>query len=221
MSSLRVHRINAGMSWAYLLEAERSLVLVDAGSRGKESAVLRRMADLGRDDLSLIFITHAHLDHYGSAAELRRHTGAPIAVHRADAEAMARGDTPLRNVRLWGHVTKALLPHLQRWLRPEPTTADIILEDGDDLSRFGVDASVIHTPGHTDGSSTLMVEGRLAFVGDLISTMLVPHVQLIYAMDWDMLYDSVRRLKALRPEMVYSAHGRRPMTGDALQRMKL
>ena len=107
--SLPVHNIPTGMSTAYLIESDGGLALVDAGLPRYERRVLRRMRALGRDDLRLIFITHAHLDHYGSAAALRRLTGAPIAIHRADGDTMARGDTPLGSVRGRGRLMWALL----------------------------------------------------------------------------------------------------------------
>jgi len=217
--SLQVHDIALGMVHAYLIEAEAGLALVDAGFPRYERRVLRRMRALGRDDLRLIFLTHAHLDHYGSAAALRRLTGASIAVHRADGEAMARGETPLGSVRGRGRLLQALLPLLESYLRPEPTVANLLLDDGDDLGDYGLDAAVLHTPGHTPGSSCLFIEGRLAFVGDLLSTVGRPHVQRFFADDWSLIPDSLLRLQALRPEWVYVGHGRRPLSGKALQHL--
>jgi len=106
---LQVHNIPMGIAPARLIESDASLVLVDAGLPRYEHRVLRRMRALGLDDPRLIFVTHAHLDHYGSAAALRRLTGAPIAIHRADGDTMARGDTPLGSVRGRGRLMWALL----------------------------------------------------------------------------------------------------------------
>ncbi len=217
--SLQVHNVPMGMACAYLIESGAGLVLVDAGSSGHEPGVLRRIRALGRDDLRLIFITHAHLDHYGSAAALRRLTGAPIAIHRADGDAMARGDTCLGSVRGRGRLVRALLPLFKPYLQPEPTLADFLLDDGENLRAYGLDAVVLHTPGHTPGSSCLLVEGRLAFVGDLLSTTGRPHVQRFFADDWSLIPNSLARLQALRPEWIYTGHGRRPLSGEALQRL--
>ena len=216
---LQVHDISMGMVQAYLIQSEAGLVLVDAGMPRYERRVMRRMQALGRDDLRLIFITHAHLDHYGSAAALRRLTGAPIAVHRADAEAMARGETILGSVRGRGRLVRALLPLFGPYLRLEPTVADLLLDDGDKLQDYGLDAVVLHTPGHTSGSSCLLVEGQLAFVGDLLSTTGGPHVQRFFADDWSLIPKSLARLQALKPAWIYVGHGRRPMTGEMLQRL--
>ena len=216
---MRVHTIITGTSTAYLIETDAGLVLVDAGYPKYERRMLRRMRALGQDSLRLIFITHAHLDHYGSAASLRRLTGAPIAIHRADADAMARGETPVGSVRGRGWFTWMLLRLFEPHLRAEPTPPDVLLNDGDHLRAYGLDASVLHTPGHTPGSSCLIVEGRIAFVGDLLSNTIRPHVQGSFADDWSLIPQSLSRLKALRPEWVYAGHGRRPLSGEAFQRM--
>lgn len=216
---MRIHTIQTGLSAAYLLESDEGLVLVDAGAPGAEKKILARMDRLGRDDLRLIFITHAHYDHYGSAAALRRLTGAPVAIHGDDAEAMACGETRLGSVRLWGHLTRYCLLPLAERLRPaEPVEADQIVADGDDLARFGLQATVLHTPGHTLGSSTLLAAGS-AFAGDLISTTGRPHPQRLYAQDWHQLAKSLRRLQELLPDYVYAGHGHRPLHGEMLKRL--
>ncbi len=110
------------------------MVLVDAGIKGEEQKILRKITEVGKGDLCLIFITHAHLDHYGSAAAVRRITGAPIAIHHLDEEAMALGETRLGSARNIGRVLAPLLPVVHPLIRPEPAKADLIVEDGDVLA---------------------------------------------------------------------------------------
>ena len=140
---MRVHRLSLGMGCAYLLEHGSGLTLVDAGSPGVERVVLRLLENLRRDGLRLIYITHAHLDHYGCAAALRRLTGAKIAIHQADAQAMTDGETHLGLTRGRGRVVQHLFPLIGKLLRPEPTPPDITLEDGQDLSELGLPARVV------------------------------------------------------------------------------
>jgi len=226
-----VHPVPLGLSEAYLLETAAGVVLVDAGSPHQERVILRHLRALrqaqdkalGSDNgcrfLRLIFITHAHLDHYGSAAALRRLTAAPVAIHRADAEALARGETRLGSARGRGKLMHVLLPLVELCLRPEPVTPDLLLEDGDDLADYGLEARVIHTPGHTLGSSCLIVEDRLGFVGDLLSNTNRPHLQSLYAEDWSLLKQSYARLQQIELDTVYPGHGRGPVSGQALQRL--
>ena len=213
---LKIHLIKSLMSQAYLIESPDGLVLVDTGGPGNASKILGKMKDIGRADLRLILITHGHFDHYGSAGVLRRRTGAPIAVHRADAEAMAEGETRLGEVRSWGRLGKALLPVARLIWRTEGTPADMLVDEGFSLEAFGIQAKILHMPGHTPGSIGLVVEGRYVFAGDLLSSRPRLHPQSYYASDWDQVARSLERLKKMDPSMVFPGHGR-PVRGDELE----
>jgi hydroxyacylglutathione hydrolase len=218
---LRVHSIFGGIAVSHLIESDGGLVLVDAGLPGFEHFILRRMAALGRDDLRLIFITHAHMDHYGGAAALRRLTGAPIAIHRDDAGAMARGETNLGSCRGFGRVIGPFLPMLEANAPPEPTQADVLVEDGTDLRAYGLDGVVVHTPGHTPGSSCLFVEERFAFVSDLISAVFGVRGAIFFSQDWTQVPRNLARIRALEPEKIYVGHALRPVDGARLQRCRV
>jgi len=218
-SEVHIHTIPLGMASAYLVESDEGVVLIDAGTPHQERTILRHLERLGRNDLRMIFITHAHFDHYGSAAAVRRATGAPIAIHEADRDAMARGETPIGTARSYGRLTILAAPLLDRWFRPEPTAPDVILQDGDDLTRFGIPGRVVHTPGHTFGSCCLLLESGVAFVGDLVATVVRPRLQRIYAQDWDLLQRSLERLAELAPKRLYPGHGRYPLDGLTFQRL--
>lgn len=217
-TSIRVHSVQAGMSVAHLIETDTGLILVDAGLPGYEYKILRKMQELERSDLRLIFITHAHFDHYGSAAALRRITGASIAIHAADAEALSQGKTPLGSSKSWGIFGKLLLP-LGEWLRPtEATPPDIVVEDGFCFEEFALDACVIHTPGHTPGSSSLLVNDTWVFIGDVILSYPWLHTQRYYAHDWAQVTASVSRLIQLDAQWVFPGHGP-PVQGERLRKL--
>jgi len=217
-SLINIHRISvAGFANAYLLEGKDGLILVDAGPPLFEQQILDKMEELGRDDLRLIFITHAHIDHYGGAAVISAATGALIAIHEADAEALAKGETRLGSVRyLPRQVTDYVLPRLEPNIRINPTEADVLFKDGADLSEYGLDARVIHLPGHTPGSAGLVVDQQIAFIGDLISTAGGPHIQRSYADDWMQLRRNVEQLKERKPSIIYAGHGSEPLTAEEL-----
>jgi len=211
---LQVHPIKLRMSNAYVVELPSALVLIDAGSPGDSQKIRSRLKAFRGKPLRLIYITHAHLDHYGAAASIQRATNTPLAIHAEDAGAMAKGETHLGQVRGRGRLTAALMPIVTRLFQVEPVTADSVLQDGQDLGNFGLPGQVLHTPGHTPGSTSLIVDGRLAFVGDLISTFGKPHTQRLYAYDWSAIEKSLERLNALDLEWLYPGHGRRPLSGE-------
>jgi len=215
---VEVHSIHLGFSVAHLVACPRGLLLIDAGLPGCDCRILRAIEWLRRDDLKWIFVTHAHVDHYGSVAALRRLTDARIAIHAADAEPMARGETRLGDIRGRGWLMWALFRLVDPLLRPEPVSADRCLTDGGQLTGLGCEAVVVHTPGHTPGSATLVVgQGeRRAFVGDLLSATGRPHAQCCFADDWSLIPRSVTRLQGLGPAWTYTGHNRCPITARKL-----
>lgn len=213
---LEIHPLSLGMVQAYLLVCDQGLILVDAGMPGLANRVLRKISALGRRELRLIYITHAHIDHYGSAAAIRRATAAPIAIHSADEAAMSQGESPLGETRGKGRIVGSFMPLAERLIPLEPTKPDIVMKDGDELSDFGVNANVVHTPGHTLGSSSLIVEDKIAFVGDLLSSVGKPHAQRLFAQNWSAIEQSVNRLKSMQLECIYTGHGKNPLSYQEL-----
>lgn len=212
-----IHPISCGLGYAFLVEMPSGLFLVDSGSPGQHGRVLAKMKALGREDLKLIWITHAHYDHYGSAAALRQQTGARIGVHPADAPSMARGESTLGSLRHYGRLFPLAQAALQRaWALP-PTKPDFTLEDGETLAGFGLDATVLHTPGHTPGHSCLLLADGTAFAGDLLGRRSQPRLQALAATDWSQLPGSLARLQAESPLWVYSGHAAHPIPGMLLQ----
>jgi len=210
-----VHSLSLFMSQAYLIETPDGLVLVDCGIRGEHTAILRAMKRLGRDDLKLILITHAHPDHCGSAAALKRLTGAPVAVHHLDAEVLALGRCQLRGPnRLKVYFTNMAIPLIS----PPALQADIVVNDGDTIEQFGLPGTILHTPGHTPGSCCLLLDRKIAIVGDLISTKGTVHIQRAFIDDWQQLTNSYIRLRDLNLETVYPGHGTRAVSGGEMAR---
>ena len=216
---LTVWRINLGVTNAYLIESESGLVLVDAGLPLQAGLIRRALEHTGRgDELRLIYITHAHVDHYGSAAAIRAETGAPIAIHSDDAAAMSAGESPLGQIRDWEWFSQTTIPWIERMIAIlEPTTPDLVVADGDRLDEYGLDGYVLWTPGHTPGSSTLIVADRYAFAGDLVSATGDPHAQSSYAFDWPEVGESLARLQVVGPALTFAGHGSEPITADELQ----
>ena len=77
-------------------------------------------------------------------------------------------------------------------------------------------ATVLHTPGHTLGSTSLLVENRFAFVGDLLTNSGRPRMQRFYAQDWSLFPKSLTRLQSAAPDWVHTGHGRKPVSREEL-----
>jgi len=149
----------------FLVRGEKN-VLVDTGRAGNEGAILAALAKKGVQpgDLDLILLTHGHGDHAGSAKALREKTGAPIAVHAGDVGMLQRGRNDA-NVPI-GLESRLLHPFFD--MRFASTEPDIVLQADDDLRQHGLDADLLHTPGHTKGSISLLFENGESIIGDVL-----------------------------------------------------
>ncbi len=185
--------------------------------QGFSGRILRQVQRLGYTprDIRLIVLTHVHMDHAGSAAELRRRSGAPIAIHRADLPIALAGRHRIPIGRgLAGVSSRWLVERSFKTLRFEAFQPDILIEEGQSLADFGLEGYVVHTPGHTSGSLTLALEDGVTLVGDaLINLFRVGYP--MYWQDPEAARESGRKIQALKPTVLYSGHGR-PFSGGAL-----
>ncbi len=158
-------KLNLRIANVYIIKGEKKTVVVDTGQAGQAQKIITRLAQLGvaPKDVSLILLTHAHIDHAGSAAELQKLTGAPLAVHAADSEMLQRGTNGAMKpigfeARLYNFVNM-----------PFPKSkADLFIDENTDLSAYGIRGKILHTPGHTAGSVSLLLEDGSAIAGDLL-----------------------------------------------------
>ena len=194
---------------SYLLKTETGYALIDTGILKKRKELEEELNRHGCQpgDLTLIIITHGHLDHVSNAAYLRDRYGAKIAMHRGDSM-MAEEANMFVDVK--GGLMLGLIGFLMKVLGLsdyEKFTPDIILEDGQDLSDYGLDATVLHTPGHSAGSiSIITAEGDL-FSGDIIMNTKKPEKTTLVD-NPEQLEASVSKIRGLDSSMVYPGHGK-------------
>ena len=217
-----VHPIKLGFSNAYLIKGERS-VLVDTGSPGEGKKILEALRSHGvaPADLALILHTHVHSDHVGSTAELLGHTDAPTAYHPADEPLMQQGNNgKLTGIGLRGRAMATFFSG-SKFERFTPT---FDLADGLRLDDYGIAATVLHTPGHTPGSVSLLFDTGEAVVGDVWMGGLVGGNLLskrpnyhYFAEDKGQLEVSMGKLLAKKVTTLYVGHGG-PLSTEVVRR---
>ncbi len=132
-------------------EETKEAVVIDPG--GDEDEILETLKFHGLK-CKLIIDTHGHFDHVDANAPVQVATGAQIAIHSLDAHMLSR---PSQDALLFtGN-------------RARTSKADILLKEGDVLSFGKYRLKVLHTPGHTPGHISLVLENHtVVYVGDLL-----------------------------------------------------
>jgi glyoxylase-like metal-dependent hydrolase (beta-lactamase superfamily II) len=175
-----VYRLgNPLVNWYAVADGGR-VTLVDSGLSGDASHIISDLAAVGirPDQVEAVVLTHGHGDHFGGAESVRTTAGAHVHVHRADAK-LVGGRTPYRTAlrvpRMLRHTSRETFAVVRYFvghgvLRP---TAVKVVDEFDDGAVLPVPGAprVVHVPGHTAGSSALLLEARgVAFTGDSLVT---------------------------------------------------
>ena len=197
---------------AYLVRAGESFVLVDTGKPEKRTDMVAQLERAGcrRGDLRLIVLTHGDYDHAGNAAHLREEHGAGIAMHPDDAGRVESADWSL-GMKAKPDKFPLLFRAVSVFVRPgafDVFTPDVLVEDGWSLGDHGLDAVVVHLPGHTNGSIGVLTAAGELFCGDLMDSMLGRPSLEFFIDDMAAAEASLTRLRGLDVTRVYPGHGK-------------
>lgn len=197
MAELEIITLELGpaMTNAYVVgdPANNTAVVIDpAWSGGKILAEVQKR----KWELQAVWLTHAHFDHFGGAAELMHTVGDSVDI------ALHPEDLPLWNV----SGGAPLFGFMDFDKGPEPT---ISLMHGQELYLGDHLFVVRHTPGHTPGHVTFHApEVKIAFCGDLIFQGSVGRTDLPGG-SWETLLESIQREIFTLPgdTQLYPGHG--------------
>jgi glyoxylase-like metal-dependent hydrolase (beta-lactamase superfamily II) len=165
----------------YLLKCNDGFLLIDAGWAGKYKKFKRELSRLGigMDSIRYILLTHHHHDHAALIQNIRNETNCRIIVHIDETGYIEKGITYTDETNQFNTWLKLLdrlaSPFIQYNYNPIALKEDdIIITDGDyDIcSLTGVRGRIIHTPGHSKGSISLLLENGNSFVGDVAMNIL-------------------------------------------------
>jgi glyoxylase-like metal-dependent hydrolase (beta-lactamase superfamily II) len=195
----------------YLLKNSQGFFLIDTGFAKNRAEIDAELQNAGctSGQLKLIVLTHGDFDHSGNAAYLREKYGTKIALHPADKGMVENGDlfyNRKANV-LMKAMGKLILVFLNSNLKKEDRfTPDIDIEDSDDLSNLGLDAKIIHVPGHSLGSIGILTGAGDFFCGDLLENRKQPAKNSLMP-DKKAFQASIKKLKPLPIGTTYPGHG--------------
>ena len=180
-------------------EETREALVVDPGDESPR--ILKALTDLNARTLALLH-THGHFDHIGATSDVAEATGAAIRLHAGDRFLY---DSLAEQASFFGLSLRA------------PRPPDQPLSDGEVISFGGFQVRAIHTPGHTPGSTSFLLEGEspILFSGDTLFHRSIGRTDL-WGGDTDQILASIReRLFTLPAETpVVCGHGPSTTIGE-------
>jgi glyoxylase-like metal-dependent hydrolase (beta-lactamase superfamily II) len=191
----------------YFIRTETGHILIDTGGSNRRADLEKELKRAGcrPGDLTLIVLTHGDFDHTGNAAYLRKMFGTKIAMHSDDSGMIEQGDLFFNRAK--GNVLIRMMVRIFfRFGTSKRCTPDVSVDDGDDLSEYGFDATVLSLPGHSKGSIGILTAGGDLFCGDLLENITKPALGSIID-DLKEANASVEKLKKLKINTVYPGHG--------------
>jgi metallo-beta-lactamase class B len=139
-----IHYVGVAGVSSFLITTPEGHILIDTGFELTVPRIKESVTKLGfrLEDVKIILSSHAHLDHVGGHALMKKLTGAKIMMSEADAALLANGGTT------------DFTPYSTNMVSYAPARADRLLRDGDKVSLGATTLTCHLTPGHTKGCTT-------------------------------------------------------------------
>jgi glyoxylase-like metal-dependent hydrolase (beta-lactamase superfamily II) len=204
----------------HLVRLPDGYALIDTAMPGSAPAILDALSRLGgrSQELRQIVLTHSHIDHMGSAADLAEATGARVLAGALDAP-FIRGTTS-EPPPVYTAPERALHEQITagfsegNFPSPRPVPVDVELHDGDTIDDWGEPVHVLHVPGHTPGSIALhLPSSGVLFSGDTVATAEGRAILGPFNVDREQAITSFRRLASLDVEALCVPHGEPVLKG--------
>ncbi len=169
-------------------ESNKEGMIIDPGAEAE--VILEKVKDLELEIKSIV-LTHGHIDHIGALKEVKEATGAEVAIHADDAQALQENSVS----------TMFGLSY------PTPLPADRLLQGEDSMDIGDLHFLVLHTPGHSPGCICLLGEG-IIFSGDTLFNYGIGRADLPGG-SYSQLMNSIHTKLMVLPDntIVYPGHG--------------
>jgi glyoxylase-like metal-dependent hydrolase (beta-lactamase superfamily II) len=195
----KIHTIVVGrlQTNCYILQSDSMALVIDPGD--EPGRILRFLDDIAVKP-SRIIATHTHFDHVLGVEAIRSALKIPFLIHRDDLSML-----------------ESMQSHVRQFMGfnvPPPPKVDQFLNDGESITVGKDEVKVIHTPGHSPGSISLVGQG-FVLAGDALFNQSIGRTDLPGG-DFDLLVHSItQRLFSLDDDtIVYPGHGPETSIGD-------
>jgi hydroxyacylglutathione hydrolase len=208
-----VQPVRFGHSNVYFIRTEDGNILVDAGMPGDTDNLDEVFAVAGVEphSIRLIVVTHGHMDHIGLLAYAKETTGAQVLCHRSLSEGLAIGEMEVSVAQnYFGHFLNLMtgIQEMTGGADIEGVDCDILVDDVFDLSDYGISGRLIHTPGHSQGSISIILANGETLIGDMVRDVGDGEIGPgMFYEDRETLIASLEEVALLESRTIYLSHG--------------
>jgi len=208
-SGYKIIQILSGRSNVFLLTNGEKNILIDTSPKFMWNCLEKRLKQLNVNRIDYLILTHTHYDHAENSSQIKEKYKAQVIVHKDEASYLTSGENIIPNGT--NLITKTIVNLLaKRFLsiaRYEPCMYDILVNSVFELNEIGFNAYIMHTPGHTIGSMSVIIDNEVAIVGDTMFGVFKWSVFPPYANDIKQMVNSWGSLLETECSIFIPSHG--------------
>ncbi len=207
----KIYQLLEGRSNSFLINSQNNYILIDTGRANSWEKLSNQIDEiLGKNKLCCLILTHTHFDHVENAAKIKEKYKSRIIVHQSESEYIIQGNSPLpkgSNLAT-GFMTNVLGKKLESRYQYEKVDPDILIDEKYDLIDWGFNAYIIHTPGHSKGSMSIIIDNENAIVGDAMFGVFGNSIYPPFADDPETMVKSWNKLIDTTCDLFLPGHGK-------------
>jgi hydroxyacylglutathione hydrolase len=187
---------------------EDQIIIVDSGYGNHYKKIINyfRVNQIDKSLVSLIILTHAHLDHYDNVIKLKDYFQAPILVNKKAEKHFLNGTNEFTEPK---NILAMILKILFYKAKLNNIDPDITIENEFSISKYGVNGTVLSTPGHTAGSLSIIINKNECLSGDLYINLSFNEFKSAWFINNNEQYlNSIIKLKELKIRKIFPSHGK-------------